>query len=278
MGASETERVINNMHLSSNLKRILPFLATSILFVLILIMSRSIYIENTDWQRVGGITKMLDRVFEFIPPDGSVFSNILIPGVETLIISFLGTLLAVIISIPVALLSAHNVSPLFPAGYLAGRIIIIASRSVHEIVWGLIFVATFGLGALAGIFAIAFRSIGFLAKQLAESIEGLDLKSVEGLRAAGANNIQILYFGILPQIRSIFISNCIFLFDINIRRSAVLGMVGAGGLGLAFSNEMFKYNYPGATSVLVVILLLVTFGEVVSFYTRQRKHSILIDL
>ena len=266
------------MYLSTNLRRIFPFSAITILFVLILIMSRSIYIEDTDWQRVGGLTKVLDRVFVFIPPDVSIFSNLLIPTVETLMIAFLGTLLAVVLSIPVAILAASNVSPLFPVGYTVGRFVVIGSRSVHEIVWGLIFVATFGLGSLAGIFAITFRSIGFLSKQMAESIEGLDLKCVEGLRAAGASDIQLLYFGILPQLSSIFISNTVFLFDINIRRSAVLGMIGAGGLGLAFSNELFKYNYPGATSVLIVILLLVTFGEAISYHARLRKRSALMSL
>jgi len=264
--------------LSDNLKRFLPVVLITTIFILIMFLSRSIYITDTDWQRIGSLTKVLDRIFEFFPPDVTVFTKLLIPAVETLLISFLGTLLAIIISIPVALLAAGNVSPLFPVGYAFGRTIVIASRSVHEIVWGLIFVATFGLGALAGIFAIAIRSIGFLAKQLAESIEAIDLKCIDGLRAAGANDIQVIYFGILPQLRSIFFSNCIFLFDINIRRSAVLGMVGAGGLGLAFSNEMFRYNYRGAMSVLFTILLLVSIGEVISFFAHLKKRVVLVDL
>jgi phosphonate transport system permease protein len=143
------------------------------------------------------------------------------------------------------------------------------SRSVHEIVWGLIFVSAVGLGALAGVLAMAVRSIGFISKTIAEAIEDVDPKPIEAIRAAGGTKFQILWFAILPQIIPVFVGNMIFEWDINIRRSTIMGLVGAGGLGLLLFRQMAMSNYGGIAVVILAVLALIILGEVASHYARR---------
>jgi phosphonate transport system permease protein len=144
------------------------------------------------------------------------------------------------------------------------------SRSIHEIVWALFFVAVLGLGALPGIFAIAVRSVGFIAKMSAEAIEDIELGPLDAIRATGANRFQVLLFAILPQVLPQVIGVILFEWEINIRRSAILGLVGAGGLGLVFFRQMNTYNYHGVTTVILAILGIIIIGEIVSHFTRKR--------
>ncbi len=113
------------------------------------------------------------------------------------------------------------------------------------------------------------RSIGFISKITAEAIENIDPKPVEAIRAVGGNEFQVMYYGILPQIMPVVLGTVIFEWDINIRRAAVMGLVGAGGLGLVFFRQMQMFNYGGVTLVLFAILLLIMLGEVVSHYARK---------
>ena len=155
------------------------------------------------------------------------------------------------------------------AMYPFGRFLMVVSRSVHEIVWALIFVSVVGLGALPGILAIAMRSVGFISKITAEAIENIDKNPVEAIRAVGGNEFQVLYYGILPQIYPVVLATVIFEWDINIRRSAVMGLVGAGGLGLLFFRQMNSFNYGGVTMVILAILMLIVIGEIISHYLRK---------
>ena len=237
--------------------------------LIILWYTKSLYLEETNWDRIGGWAGMITMLLRYLPPDVTTFPDLIEPAIETLMIAFLGTLLAAFFSLPTVWLAARNITPLFPASYSVGRLLIIVSRSVHEIVWALLFVTAFGLGSLTGIIAIAFRSFGFLSKLVAEAIEDIDPRSLEGIKATGANRLQVIHFGVLPQIMPIFIGNLIFLLDINIRRSTILGMVGAGGLGLVLRDEMFQFNFGGATTVLLVIVVIVATGEMLSLLTRK---------
>jgi phosphonate transport system permease protein len=144
------------------------------------------------------------------------------------------------------------------------------SRSIHEIVWALFFVSAVGLGALAGIFAIAVRSVGFIAKMSAEAIEDIDPGPVEAIRAVGGNDFQVVIFAILPQVLPQILGVVIFEWEINIRRSAILGLVGAGGLGLVFFRQMNTFNFHGVMSVIVAIFGLILIGEVLSYWTRRK--------
>lgn len=188
-------------------------------------------IADTEWSRIGGGPGVLGAIGRFLVLDLSLAPALIEPAIETLMMATLGTLLGCVLSLPVAWLGAINVTPSRLIAYPIGRFLMVLSRSVHEIIWALIFVGAAGLGALPGILALAARSGGFISKIAAEAIENIDRRPVEAIRAAGGNDFQILYFAILPQILPVVIGTVIFEWDINIRRSAVMGLVGAGGVG-----------------------------------------------
>jgi phosphonate transport system permease protein len=227
-------------------------------------------IEDTDWERMGSLSEVLASAGRFIGIDFSLIPNLLEPAIETFMISCLGTLLGVIICIPATWFGALNITPFKPITYPLGRFLMTISRSIHEIVWALFFVAVFGLGALPGIFAIAVRSVGFIAKMSAEAIEDIELGPLDAIRATGANRFQVLLFAILPQVLPQVMGVILFEWEINIRRSAILGLVGAGGLGLVFFRQMNTFNYHGVTTVIIAILGIIIIGEIVSHFTRKR--------
>ena len=229
----------------------------------------AIVVGDTDWSRITaeGVAKAAWRFIDF---DASILLALWEPALETVLMATLATILGAFMAIPVAWLGAGNISPLGRFTYLVGRVLMTLSRSVHEVVWGLVFVAAVGLGALAGVLAMAVRSIGFISKTVAEAIEDVNPGPVEAMRAVGANRFQVLMFGIVPQVLPVIIGNVIFEWDVNIRRSTIMGLVGAGGLGLALHRQMASYNYGGIATVIFVILLLIVFGEWFSAWARKK--------
>lgn len=239
------------------------------LFILVLWSIEVTIVKDTDWDRIGGLSTILKATGRFLPPDLSLVKFLFKPTVETFMIAFLGTMLAILLAIPVVWLGAHNITPNVYIGYPIGRAIMTLSRSVHEIVWALIFVSAVGLGAFPGILAVAMRSIGFISKVTAEAIEDVDRRPIEAIKAVGGNRVQIILFGIIPQVLPVFVGNAIFQWDINIRRATIMGLVGAGGLGLMLERQLLMYNHRGVTTVILAILILITLGEVVSYYARR---------
>ncbi|MEE9265650.1 MAG: phosphonate ABC transporter, permease protein PhnE [Gammaproteobacteria bacterium] len=245
------------------------FVLFLIALVLVMWSIQVTVIEDTDWERIGSVSQIMADVSRFIGIDFQLIPNLLGPALETFMIATMGTLLGVIICIPAIWFGALNVTPVKLITYPLARIMMTLSRSVHEIVWALIFVSAVGLGALAGVLAIAARSLGFIAKISAEAIENIDPKPVEAIRAVGGSNLQVMLFAILPQVMPVIVGVVIFEWEINIRRSAVLGLVGAGGLGLVFFRQMNTFNFPGVTTVILAILVLILLGEVASYYSRK---------
>ena len=227
-------------------------------------------IQDTDWERMGSLGQVLESVNRFIGFDFDVFSDLLVPTIETLLIACFGTFLGLILCIPAAWFGAMNITPYKPVTYPIARLMMTLSRSIHEIVWALFFVAVVGLGAMAGVLAIAVRSVGFIAKMTAEAIEDIDYGPVEAIRAVGGSPFQVIVYAILPQVLPQIVGVVIFEWEINIRRSAVLGLVGAGGLGLVFFRQMNTFNYHGVTTVILAILLIIIVGEAVSYFIRRR--------
>jgi len=240
-----------------------------IAFLLIVWSVKATVIDDTDWERIGSFAEILDSVSHFIGIDFALLPTLLGPAIETFMIACLGTLLGLVICIPAIWFGALNVTPYKPVTYPIARVAMTLSRSIHEIVWALIFVSAVGLGAFAGILAIAARSLGFIAKMSAEAVENIDRKPVEAIRAMGGNDLQVMLYGILPQVLPVILGIVIFEWEINIRRSAVLGLVGAGGLGLVFFRQMNTFNYPGVTTVILAIFGLVLIGEIASHYSRK---------
>jgi len=240
-----------------------------LLFIMVIGSIQTTIIVDTDWDRIGSFGSVAKAVARFFPPDISLFPHLVKPALETFMIACLGTFLALILSIPVSWFAAHNITPYKPITYPIGRAIMTLSRSVHEIVWGLIFVAAVGLGAFPGIIAVGMRSIGFISKLTAEAIEDISPGQMEAIRATGANGFQVILFAVIPQILPVYIGNTVFQWDINIRRATIMGLVGAGGLGLTFHRQLVMYNYGGVTTVIIAILLLIALGEVGSYFGRK---------
>lgn len=226
-------------------------------------------IKDTDWDRIGSLASVWESIARFFPPDFSLFSQLLGPTVETFMMACLGTMLAIVLSIPVTWFAAHNITPYKPITYPIGRAIMSLTRSVHEVVWAIIFVTAVGLGAFPGIIAVGMRSIGFVSKLTAEAIEDINPGQLEAIRATGANQFKVILFGIVPQILPVYLGNIIFQWDINIRRATIMGLVGAGGLGLTFHRQMVMYNYGGVTTVIITVLVLIGVGEIGSYYGRK---------
>jgi phosphonate transport system permease protein len=188
---------------------------------------------------------------------------------ETLHIATLGTILAVAMAAPVALLVATNITRSVVLNTF-GKFILVATRSVHSIMWALFFVAVFGPGALAGMLAIAVHSIGFTGKFLSEAIEEARPGPIEALKAAGAPPMAILIKGYWPQVKPAFLALAVFRWDINIRESAVLGLVGGGGLGMALDTALSNLYWDQAGLVLFVIFVVVILTEIVTTTIRSR--------
>jgi len=246
------------------------YLSLLLLFFVFLLLwsSYGILVVGTSWERVGTLQQLWRAVTRFFPPNWPYVLELGKATFDTFLIALLGTFLALVLAIPVAWFAASNITPFAPITYPIGRFVMTISRSVHEVVWALIFVAALGLGPFAGILALAVRSIGFISKLTAEQIEDIDYRPIEAIRATGASGIQVFLYGIIPQILPLYIGNAIFQWDINIRRATIIGIVGGGGLGLIFSIKMMAYQYTNATAVLVAVLVLVLLGEFTSTKLR----------
>ena len=203
------------------------------------------------------------------PLDWRYLRPTLVALVETVHIATLGTLIALVMAVPVGFLAARNVVPSTVVN-TAAKFILVASRSVDTLVWALLFVAIMGPGPLAGTLAIAFRSIGFTGKLLAEALEEANAGTIEALTATGAPAASIVTKGYWPQVRPSFYAIALFRWDINIRESAVLGLVGAGGIGVALDTALNLLYWDQVAVVLLVIFAVVIVTELVVTSIRSR--------
>ena len=210
-----------------------------------------------------------DLIFRMYPPDWSTFEVVIDKLIETIHIATLGTAVTIFIAFPVAFLAARNTT-FNSTTWFIGRLILVTSRSVNTIVWGLLFVAIFGPGPMAGIWAIAFRSIGFMGKLVAEAIEEIDVGPVEAIEAAGASRLQVLWIGILPQVLPIIYGTTVYRWDINIRESTVLGFVGAGGIGIQLYSSINLFAWHEVSLMLLAVFCVVVVSEFISAAVRKR--------
>ncbi len=213
--------------------------------------------------------QLADLAIRMWPPDVAFTALLLAPLVETIHIATLGTAVTVVIAFPIAFLAARNTT-FNAATWFIGRFILVASRSVNTVVWGLLFVAIFGPGPVAGIWAIAFRSIGFMGKLVAEAIEEIDRGAVEAIEATGASRLQVLWIGILPQVLPVIYGTTVYRWDINIRESTVLGFVGAGGIGILLYSSINQFQWREVAVILVAVFGVVVVSELISATVRQR--------
>lgn len=184
-------------------------------------------------------------------------------------IATLGTLLAALLGAPLGVIAAKNMHAPLPLAWLARRMLDV-SRSIHTLVFGLLIVGIIGLGPMAGILAIALHSMGTCGKLFAESIETLDMRGVEAVRATGASPIQVMLFGVWPALMPSFVSNHLYLWEYNIRDSTVLGLIGAGGLGLLLSESVSLFQWGRLATLLITIVLMVIAFDSLSRRIRQQ--------
>jgi phosphonate transport system permease protein len=189
--------------------------------------------------------------------------------IETFHIATLGTLLSLILGFPIALMAAKNITKSATLNWIA-QFLLVASRSVNSLIWALLFVAIFGPGALAGVLAIGFRSIGFVGKLLAEAFEEARPGPIEALTSTGAPAASILTKGYWPQVEPSFWSVALFRWDINIRESAILGLVGGGGIGVALDSALNNLYWDQVGLILLVIFAIVIVTEFVTSFIRSK--------
>jgi phosphonate transport system permease protein len=215
-----------------------------------------------------GIPWMADFVRRMVPPDLSVVSSALTGALQTLQIAVVGTTVAALLALPLGFLSARNVVP-GPIFYPA-RSLLNLFRSVDTMVYALFFVAAVGLGPFPGVLAVVTYTTMTLAKLSSEAIEGIEPGPAEAIAATGASRLQVLRFGILPQVLPLFASYVLYRLETNIRAATILGFVGAGGIGFYIQTYLRMINYPAASAVLLVLVLMVMGVDFASSRLRAR--------
>ena len=226
--------------------------------------------KDTIWAFVADAPRQAaDLGSRMVPPRWSYIDVLWKPLWDTMNIATLGTLLGVIFAVPVAFLAASNTTPSKLFVRPVALFIIVGSRSINSLIWALLLVSIIGPGLLAGIVAIALRSIGFVAKLLYEAIEETDKLQIEAVAATGASGAQILNYAIVPQILPAFYGISVFRWDINIRESTILGLVGAGGIGVQLQASLNTLAWPQVTMIFIVILGTVVISEWISARVRH---------
>lgn len=188
---------------------------------------------------------------------------------ETVLMAYLATLLGTIGAVAACFFAAHNLKPNKPAYFVARRTLEVA-RTIPDLVYALIFVFAFGLGPLAGILAIAIHSMGASGKLFAEAAENIDMRPVEGLRASGANWVQTMRYAVVPQVLPNFASYTLWRFELNVRTAAVLGFVGAGGIGQELITAIRMLYYEDVSALVLLIVLTVTCIDLLCEKVRHR--------
>ena len=210
-----------------------------------------------------------DILGRMLPPDFSHFGRLMRSLLETVEIAFLGTILAILISIPIGLLSARNIAPNYFL-FLVARTITVFFRAIPEFIMAMILVIAIGFGAIPGVLALGFHTMGFLAKFYAEAIEHVDTGPVEALEATGGSRLQVVMFAIVPQIIPSFVANNLYIFDRNIRMATMLGIVGAGGIGYELQSSFRMFEYPRVSAIILVIFAAIFIIDMASSFLRHK--------
>jgi phosphonate transport system permease protein len=203
----------------------------------------------------------------FLSPDFTYWREILTQMFITLQIAIWGTLLAIVFSIPCGLMSASNIVPVYI--YQPMRRIMDAARAINEMIFAMLFIAAVGLGPMAGILALFVHTTGTLSKLFSEAVEAIDPRPVEGIRATGANAIEDIIYGVIPQVLPLWISYSLYRFEANVRSASVVGMVGAGGIGMLLWDAIRGFQYGATATMLLVIIVTVSLVDLLSAMVRK---------
>lgn len=210
---------------------------------------------------------MTEYAASFFPPDFREWRYYLEEMVVTLEIALWGTALAVLCAVPLGLLSSANVAPLWVRQPV--RRLMDAARAINEMVFAMLFIVAVGLGPFAGVLALWVHTTGILAKLFSEAVEAIDPQPVEGIRATGANALEEILYGVLPQVLPLWISYSLYRFESNVRSASVVGMVGAGGIGVILWEIIRGFQYAQTCAVMIIIVVTVSLIDLVSARIRQ---------
>ena len=248
--------------------------ASAVRIVLILIailigVQSLIVVQFRPQDLVTGFHGMVDIFERSMPPDFSNFDTVLWPTLETIDIAIFGTMAGLVLSLPLAVLAAANVTP-SRVLYYAARGIIGFTRAVPDLVWALLFVTAVGLGPFPGGLALAVHSIGMMGRLFAETIEHMDMAPIDALSLTGARRTQVFTHGVLPSVLPSLLGISLYRLDENIRSSLVLGFVGAGGIGFQLLTAMNLFQYQQVSVLLIVTFVIVLGAERLSAVARER--------
>jgi phosphonate transport system permease protein len=248
-------------------KPVLKWVVTVVVLAYLFVAGRSVTIS---WERlVLGLDRAARIVRGFLRPDFISRQSYIIEGIlESLTMTLAASFLSLFLSLVLALGAAKNLA--IPPVYYFSRLLLMVIRSLHTIVIGIIFVIILGFGPLAGVITLMLHSIGFVGKLLAEDIENIKSEPLEAVRSTGASWLQVVVYGVWPQISTRFIGLSIYRADINFRQSTVIGIVGAGGIGAVLDTAMGRYDYNTAAAILLCIIILVLIAEYISSAIRRK--------
>lgn len=242
----------------------------------ILIISLTLFIlglielDITIERLLKGFSKLADVFGLMVPPESKGRTIEFMWAIaETVAMAFLGTLIASILAVPLALLGARNVMPIGPIRFLVRRSSDVV-RGLDSLVWAIFFVGIVGLGPFAGILAIAMNDTGVLTKLYAEALENTDAEQSKGVRATGAGRIQTLVFGVLPQVLPVFLANSLYFVESNVRSATILGVVGAGGIGFFLMDRMMISAWREVAYIILMVLVTVAIIDSISRFLRHR--------
>ena len=254
-----------------NLRRLIKFIALLLFCIFAVWM---VWYLNIPLERLSGMfgrigTMVFNRM---MPPDfdyaltENVFNSIL----ETIEMSFLGTVYGVLLAVPVAWFGAWNVTPSRTICYPLGRAILVLSRAIPPIIWAMILVVILGFGPMAGTITLVLLTLSFAGKLMSEQVEAIDMGPVEAIRATGAGEIKTFVYAVLPQVKAAWIGIIIYNWDSTFRASTILGFVGAGGLGLYIRSTTQLLDYERTMGIILVVIVLVIASEILSHFARRR--------
>ncbi|MEM7796651.1 MAG: phosphonate ABC transporter, permease protein PhnE [Cyanobacteria bacterium P01_C01_bin.118] len=217
---------------------------------------------------VQGSGNMAEYISRYFPPDFTDWKFYLSDILETIGMGIWGTLVAAIVAVPLSVLAAENVAPMWLV--FITRRFLDAMRAINEVVFALIFVVAVGLGPFAGVLALFVHTAGTLGKLFSEAIEAIDPGPVDGIRATGASKLQEIIFGVIPQVIPLWTSFTLYRFEANVRAASVLGIVGAGGIGVSLYQSFRAFKYGKVSAILLILILAVGIIDTVSAKIRQR--------
>jgi len=218
---------------------------------------------------IEGLPMIYDLGGRMLPPDFTILEDLMWPMIETLEMALLGTTIPIFFALPLAFLCAVNTTP-HPMVSVVMRLLVGTFRTVPELIWAMVLVTAVGLGPFPGVLALTLHSIGGLGKFYYEAIESADPGVMEAMEAAGASRFKVVWFGVMPNVLPVMMSSTLFYWEYNNRASTVLGLVGAGGIGLALTHALHDFRYPEVVTCLILIVLILVVIDRISAFARGK--------